>query len=91
MTRRDGSADRRTRGAGAVAHAGPGPGVDAAADDLCGRPRVPDVHLLSLAATAVLATVTWALTVILAHGMSYRNYRGPAELLLRRLTYARSP
>ncbi|MGH3900129.1 MAG: DUF418 domain-containing protein [Pseudonocardiaceae bacterium] len=38
---------------------------------------------------AILATVTWALTVLLAEGMSRRNYRGPAEVLLRRLTYAR--
>jgi uncharacterized protein len=45
----------------------------------------------SLAATAALATATWALTVLLATGMSRRNYRGPAELLLRRLTYGRLP
>ncbi|MGH3909751.1 MAG: DUF418 domain-containing protein [Pseudonocardiaceae bacterium] len=36
---------------------------------------------------AVLATVTWALTVLLAEWMSRRGYRGPAEVLLRRLTY----
>lgn len=36
---------------------------------------------------AALATVTWALTVLLAEGMSRRGYRGPAEVLLRRLTY----
>ncbi|MGH3778258.1 MAG: DUF418 domain-containing protein [Pseudonocardiaceae bacterium] len=45
----------------------------------------------SLAATAVLATATWALTVLLAHAMARRNYRGPAELFLRHLTYRRSP
>jgi len=45
----------------------------------------------SLAATAVLATATWALTVLLAHAMARLSYRGPAELLLRRLTYARLP
>jgi len=43
----------------------------------------------SLAATAALATVTWALTVLLAELMSRRGYRGPAEILLRRLTYGR--
>ncbi len=42
---------------------------------------------LGLAATAILATATWALTVLLADLMRRRNYRGPAELLLRRLTY----
>ncbi len=46
---------------------------------------------LGLATAAVLATVTWALTVLLADGMSRRGYRGPAEVLLRRLTYGRSP
>ncbi|HEX8761571.1 MAG TPA: DUF418 domain-containing protein [Pseudonocardiaceae bacterium] len=44
-----------------------------------------------LAATAALATATWALTVLLANGMAHRNYRGPAEVLLRRLTYRRTP
>ena len=44
-----------------------------------------------LATTAALATVTWALTVLLATSMSRRDYRGPAELLLRRLTYGRLP
>ncbi|MGH3934488.1 MAG: DUF418 domain-containing protein, partial [Pseudonocardiaceae bacterium] len=45
----------------------------------------------SLASTAVLATLTWALTVLLADQMSRHNYRGPAELLLRRLTYRQRP
>ena len=43
-----------------------------------------------LATTAALAVATWALTVLLADGMARRNYRGPAEVLLRRLTYRRS-
>lgn len=42
---------------------------------------------LGLAEIAALATVTWALTVLLAEGMSRCGYRGPAEVLLRRLTY----
>jgi uncharacterized membrane protein YeiB len=46
---------------------------------------------LGLATTAALATVTWALTVLLADAMARLGYRGPAELLLRRLTYRRSP
>jgi uncharacterized protein len=45
---------------------------------------------LGLTATAALAIATWLLTVLLADGMSRRNYRGPAEVLLRRLTYRRS-
>ncbi|HEX2298421.1 MAG TPA: DUF418 domain-containing protein [Pseudonocardiaceae bacterium] len=40
-----------------------------------------------LAATALFATATWALTVLLAGFMRRRGYRGPAEVLLRRLTY----
>lgn len=36
---------------------------------------------------AVLATATWMLTVVLAYGMACCDYRGPAEVLLRRLTY----
>jgi uncharacterized membrane protein YeiB len=42
---------------------------------------------LGLAEIAMLATVTWVLTVLLAQAMSRRGYRGPAEVLLRRLTY----
>jgi uncharacterized membrane protein YeiB len=42
---------------------------------------------LGLAEIAMLATATWALTVVLAQAMSRRGYRGPAEVLLRRLTY----
>ncbi|MGH3985554.1 MAG: DUF418 domain-containing protein [Pseudonocardiaceae bacterium] len=44
-----------------------------------------------LAPTVVLATATWALTVLLADAMARRNYRGPAEVVLRRLTYRRAP
>ena len=42
---------------------------------------------IGLAETALVATVTWALTVLLAAAMSRRGYRGPAEVLLRRLSY----
>jgi uncharacterized protein len=42
---------------------------------------------LGLAEIAALATLTWVLTVLLADRMSRRGYRGPAETLLRRLTY----
>jgi uncharacterized protein len=42
---------------------------------------------LGLAAIALLATATWALGVVLADAMSRRGYRGPAEVLLRHLTY----
>ncbi|HEX8935361.1 MAG TPA: DUF418 domain-containing protein, partial [Pseudonocardiaceae bacterium] len=42
---------------------------------------------LGLVEIAILATVTWVLTVLLADSMSRRGYRGPAEVLLRRLTY----
>ncbi|MBV9164301.1 MAG: DUF418 domain-containing protein [Pseudonocardiales bacterium] len=44
-------------------------------------------HRFGLAGIAALATVTWVLSVLLAEGMSRRGYRGPAEVLLRRLTY----
>ena len=40
-----------------------------------------------LATTALFAAVTWALTVLLAEFMRRRGHRGPAEVLLRRLTY----
>ncbi|HZE01594.1 MAG TPA: DUF418 domain-containing protein [Pseudonocardiaceae bacterium] len=42
---------------------------------------------LGLVEIAILAIVTWALTVLLAQVMSRRGYRGPAEVFLRRLTY----
>jgi uncharacterized membrane protein YeiB len=44
---------------------------------------------LGLMSTAVLATATWALSVVLAERMNRRGHRGPAELLLRRLAYRR--
>jgi uncharacterized membrane protein YeiB len=34
--------------------------------------------------------VTWAVTVGMAELMRRRGYRGPFELLLRRLTYGRA-
>ena len=45
---------------------------------------------LGVAATAVVASVTWAVTVGMAELMRRRGYRGPFELLLRRLTYGRA-
>ncbi|MGH3769193.1 MAG: DUF418 domain-containing protein [Pseudonocardiaceae bacterium] len=42
---------------------------------------------LGLVEIAVVATLTWVLTVLLADQMSRHGYRGPAEVLLRRLTY----
>lgn len=42
---------------------------------------------LGLAEIALLAILTWALTVVLAAWMSRRGQRGPVEVLLRRLTY----
>ncbi len=42
---------------------------------------------LGLLEIAALATLTWVLTVLLADLLSRRGYRGPAEVLLRRLTY----
>ncbi len=44
---------------------------------------------LSVAQTAALAAATWAATVVLAELMRRRRHRGPAEVLLRRLTYGR--
>lgn len=40
-----------------------------------------------LAGAAALAVLTWALTVLFADLMRRRGYRGPAEVVLRRLTY----
>lgn len=42
-----------------------------------------------IAQTALLAIATWALILLLAEMMRRLGYRGPAELLLRRLTYGR--
>jgi uncharacterized membrane protein YeiB len=38
----------------------------------------------------MLAILAWVLTVLLAAWMSRRGHRGPAEVLLRRLTYRAS-
>ncbi|MDR7301587.1 DUF418 domain-containing protein [Haloactinomyces albus] len=43
-----------------------------------------------VAATAVLAVLVWMLTVVAAEVMRRLRYRGPAEVLLRRLTYGRT-
>ncbi|GEL18266.1 DUF418 domain-containing protein [Pseudonocardia asaccharolytica] len=42
---------------------------------------------LTVAPVAVVAIATWVMTVLLAEFMRRRGYRGPAEVLLRRLTY----
>jgi uncharacterized protein len=42
---------------------------------------------LGVAEIALVAAATWAMTVLLAEAMSRRGWRGPAEVLLRRLTY----
>lgn len=42
---------------------------------------------LGLLEIAAVATLTWALTVLLADAMNRHGYRGPAETLLRHLTY----
>lgn len=42
---------------------------------------------LSVTATALLAVTTWLATMAAAEVMRRRSYRGPAEILLRRLTY----
>lgn len=42
---------------------------------------------LTTTTTAILAVVTWLGTVLLADRMRRANYRGPFELLIRRITY----
>lgn len=42
---------------------------------------------LTVTTTALLATATWIGTVLLADQMRRRDYRGPFELLVRRVTY----
>jgi uncharacterized protein len=42
---------------------------------------------LTVAGTALLATATWAATVVLADRMRRTGYRGPFEILIRRITY----
>lgn len=44
-------------------------------------------HTLTIATTALLAVATWLATVLLADRMRRVNYRGPFELLIRRITY----
>lgn len=44
---------------------------------------------LTVAGTALLATATWTATVILADRMRRAGYRGPFEILIRRITYGR--
>jgi uncharacterized membrane protein YeiB len=44
---------------------------------------------LSVATTAILAVATWVATVLLAELLRCGGYRGPFEVLLRRLTYRR--
>ncbi|MER7245262.1 DUF418 domain-containing protein [Kribbella sp. NPDC000426] len=44
-------------------------------------------HALTTATTALLAVATWLATVVLADRMRRANYRGPFELLIRRITY----
>jgi uncharacterized protein len=44
---------------------------------------------IGVTATAGLALATWLLTVLLAEAMRRRDYRGPFELLLRRVAYGR--
>jgi uncharacterized membrane protein YeiB len=45
---------------------------------------------LTVASTAILATATWTVTVILADRMRHADYRGPFELLVRHVTYRRT-
>jgi uncharacterized membrane protein YeiB len=45
---------------------------------------------LAVASTAILATATWTVTVILADRMRHADYRGPFELLVRHVTYLRA-
>ncbi len=46
---------------------------------------------LSIAATALLATLTWLATVVLCTTLAKHGKRGPFETLLRRATYGRPP
>ena len=45
---------------------------------------------LTVAGTALLATVTWAVTVAVADRLRRAGRRGPFEVLVRRVTYGRS-
>ncbi len=44
-------------------------------------------NTLTTSTTALLAIATWLATVLLADRMRRANYRGPFELLIRRVTY----
>ncbi|SEF18150.1 DUF418 domain-containing protein [Jiangella alba] len=44
---------------------------------------------LTVAGTALLATATWAATVVVADQLRRRGRRGPFEVLVRRVTYGR--
>jgi uncharacterized membrane protein YeiB len=44
---------------------------------------------LSVFTTALLAIATWLATVLMADRMQRVRYRGPFELLVRRVTYGR--
>jgi uncharacterized membrane protein YeiB len=44
---------------------------------------------LSVAGAALLAVATWMMTVVAADRMRVAGYRGPLELLVRRVTYGR--
>jgi uncharacterized membrane protein YeiB len=46
-------------------------------------------NTLTTTTTAILAVVTWLGTVLLADRMRRASYRGPFELLIRRITYGR--
>jgi uncharacterized protein len=46
---------------------------------------------LTVATTALLAVMTWLITVLLADWMRRTGRRGPFEVLIRRVTYRRSP
>ena len=44
---------------------------------------------LTVTTTALLAVGTWLTTVVLADRMRRSGYRGPFEVLIRRVTYGR--
>ncbi|MGW6200568.1 DUF418 domain-containing protein [Kribbella sp. NPDC055110] len=44
-------------------------------------------HTLTTTTTALLAVATWLATVLIADRLRRANYRGPFELLIRRITY----
>jgi uncharacterized protein len=46
---------------------------------------------LTVSTTALLACLTWMLTVVLADWMRRAGHRGPVEVLIRRVTYRQPP